>query len=100
MEKYKVIFSPEVIDRLFDVIKYLKTTWSDTVADDFSNTFFEKVQELKANPKTGRIAERNNEVRSIPITKHNRLYYHIKDEFIKLDSLLDTRQSPAKNKFE
>lgn len=100
MEKYKVIYSPEVAERLLDVAAYLKQKWSKSVADNFLLIFFEKIQRLQANPEIGRIAERDNSVRSISITKHDRLYYQFYNDLIKLLSLIDTRQNPSKNKFE
>lgn len=100
MEKYKIIYSPEVVERLFDVAAYLRYKWSNTVAENFLLIFFEKIQKLQINPEIGRIAERDNSVRSISITKHNRLYYQLSNDFIKLLSLIDTRQNPSKNRFE
>jgi hypothetical protein len=38
-------------------------------------------------------------IRSILLTKHNRLFYRIKDETIELLNIFDTRQNPEKQPF-
>ena len=52
------------------------------------------------NPKIGRPAVKIKDVRSISITRHNRLYYKVEKNTIKVITLFDTRQNPSKNKFD
>jgi len=100
MAEYKIIYSPEVTERLEEVFNYVAGKWGLKAADDFILTFLRKIESLKTNPQIGRIAKKENAFRSISITKHNRLYYSFIQDIIMLASLIDTRQDPAKNKFE
>jgi plasmid stabilization system protein ParE len=79
---------------------YLVKNWNLQIAEKFQKIFFAKVELLAKNPKIGRISSRYDYVRSISITKHNRLYYRSDEHTIFLITLFDTRQNPAKNKFE
>jgi plasmid stabilization system protein ParE len=100
MEKYKVIYSPKFWPRLNDILLYLTNKWSAKIADDFLDIFEDKIALLIKNPKTGRKSLKNSTIRSIPITKHNRLYYQVKDNLILIITIFDTRQDPSKNLFE
>jgi plasmid stabilization system protein ParE len=79
---------------------YLVKNWNLQIAEKFQKIFFAKVELLAKNPKIARISSRYDYVRSISITKQNRLYYRSDEHTIFLITLLDTRQNPAKNKFE
>lgn len=100
MAEYQIIYSREVVDRLVDVLDYLEHKWTMKVADHFAFTFFSRIEELKQNPKIGRLSLKDKNIRSIIITRHNQLYYKYNDQNITLASLIDTRQHPSKNKFE
>ncbi len=74
-----------------DVLDYLENKWSIKVADHFGFTFFSRIEEIKQNPKIGRPSLKDKNIRSIIITKHNRLYYTFDNQQIILASLIDTR---------
>ncbi len=74
--------------------------WGVSTAKNFFLTYTIKIDILAKNPKVGRISVKKDTIRSIPITKHNRLYYRIDKKTIFLITIFDTHQDPAKNKFE
>ncbi len=100
MAEYKVIYSPKLWQRLNDLLSYLSTNWGIKVADDFLFVFEQKMNLLMKNPKIGRLSSKRRGIRSISITKHNRVYYQVKKDTIIIATLFDTRQHPSKNKFE
>jgi len=55
---------------------------------------------LASNPKIGIKSKSDKTIRSLLVTKHNRLYFSVDDDKILLLQLFDTRQHPSKNKFE
>lgn len=100
MAKYKIVYAPKFWRRLDDLLNYLTVKWNLKTTDNFLIILFEHISQLEQNPKIGRIAQKDKSIRSINITKHNRLYFQLKDNVIRIITLFDTRQSPAKNKFE
>lgn len=100
MEKYKIIYSPKFWPRINALLSYLKTTWNLKVADDFLKIFTEKVNLLTKNPKIGKPSLKVKGIRSIQITKHNRLYYRATKHVIIIVTLFDNRQNPATNKYD
>jgi plasmid stabilization system protein ParE len=99
VERFTIIYSPKFWPRLNELLSYLKIAWSLKVADDFLNVFSEKINLLSQNPKIGKPSLKVKSVRSIMITKHNRMYYKVSKNFIMVIILFDNRQHPSKNKF-
>ena len=81
------------------VVDYLLSEWSIAVATEFENIVNEKLINLSQYPFTGIKSEKNPLIRSILFTKHNRLYYRIKDNNIELLNIIDTRKDPLQNPF-
>lgn len=54
---------------------YLLKEWSLKVADDFINNLEERVQNLSLFPHIGIASVKDPSIRSIVVTKHNKLYY-------------------------
>jgi plasmid stabilization system protein ParE len=100
MAKYKIKYSKLADKGLLQILDYLTENWSIRIAENFEATFLKKVEILKENPKLGKISSKSHLIRSISITKHNKFYYQISKEIIFLVTIFDTRQDPAKNKFE
>jgi len=100
MAKYKVEYSKLTDKRLVQISEYLMEKWSLSSAEKFHEIFAAKVFLLSQNPKIGKKSSKYDFVRSISITKHNRLYYRFDEHTIFLITIFDTRQDPAKNKFE
>jgi plasmid stabilization system protein ParE len=97
---YEVIISSDVLKNLDAIVFYLEKNWSKKIAMNFLYTFYKKVDIIALNPAASKRSSRYPSIRTILITKHNRLYYEVFDDRIELLQLLDTRQNPEKNKFE
>jgi plasmid stabilization system protein ParE len=83
------------------IIEYLLEEWNEDVALQFIELTEYKVQQLAYHPYIGVLSARDNNVRSILITKHNRLYYRfLSEQIVEIANIFDTRQSPSKNKFD
>jgi plasmid stabilization system protein ParE len=97
---HKVIFSKDVLIRIDAIVFYLEKNWSKTVAKNFLLRFYEKIDTIASNPALGRKSSRYSSIRKILITKHNMLYFEVFNNRIELLQIFDTRQNPAKNKFD
>ena len=99
---YEVIISGDVLKMLDSIVFYLENNWSKKIAKKFLINFYAKVDALVSNPAINPKSSKSKStsIRKMLITKHNMLYYEVHDNTIELLQLFDTRQSPAKNKFE
>jgi plasmid stabilization system protein ParE len=96
---YKIVWTKRAERTMNAVVDYLEFTWSEKVANDFIDNFNTHLSLLKAGVLTGRASSIIN-VRSLLITKHNRLYFRKKGDAIQLLLVFDTRLNPVKNPFE
>lgn len=81
------------------MLYYLETNWGDTVAINFKILLLEKLELLTTQPQIGLEVNSLKNIRSILITKHNRVYYRVEKNKIALLNLIDTRGNPKKNPF-
>ena len=97
---YKIEWSYQSLADMQKVIEYLIIHWSYKIADEFEEITLSRLQRLSEAPLTGILSIVDENVRSILLTKHNRLYYRYKENIITVLNIFDTRQNPTKNKFE
>lgn len=70
--------------------------WYDSVADNFIKKLYETIELLSEKPNSGLKLKEGNNIRTILITKHNRLYYRIEKDKLIIINLIDTRRNPKK----
>ena len=99
MEKYKVVYKKRFEQKFLRLLNYLNTEWGTKVTDNFMVTFQEKITILVSNPNIGKESSVLT-VKSILITKHNRLYYRVKNDVIEILNFYDTRINPRNNPFK
>lgn len=81
------------------IIHYLVTNWSQTTARKFIDLAESRIQTLALFPAIGISSSKEPGVRSIVLTKKNKLYYRVNDSKLEILGIFDTRQNPGKNKF-
>ena len=81
------------------IINYLIENWPGRVVTNFEGMVQKKLKLLSSNCFMGNESKRIINVHSMLLTKHNRLYYRVKNNFIELLNILDTRQNPANNPY-
>ena len=94
---YKIIYKKRLVNKLLKLLGYLKTEWGENVANTFISKLQKRLQTLSKQPYIGVSSSVIKTVRSILITKHNRLFYRIKDNTIEVINMYDTRSNPKKN---
>jgi plasmid stabilization system protein ParE len=99
MEKYQVVYKKRFQQKFLRLLNYLNTEWGIKVTDNFIATFQERITTLISNPNMGKQSS-ILEVRSILITKHNRLYYRVKNDTIEIVNFYDTRINPKNNPYK
>ena len=82
------------------IIGYLKKEWPLKVATTFVSTTQSRIKTLTVFPEIGRASIKSPGVRSILLTKHNKLYYKVAHSKLEILNIFDTRQNPVKNKYD
>lgn len=96
---YLIIVKKRFTNKIVKLLDYLEGEWGKTVADNFLKEIDKRLDTLSEQPFIGAPAAEAKTVRSILITKHNRLYYRIKGKTIEIVNMYDTRMNPKKNPF-
>ena len=96
---YKIRWTAIALEDYEKVIDFLIKMWSVKVAIGFEEIVNKKLANLCGQPFIGIASEKKPMVRSILLTKHNRLYYRITEDTIELLNIFNTRQNPEKNSF-
>ncbi len=95
-----VIFDLEVVLQIQETAEYIEEAFGKNVADKFVNGIFEKARSLSHFPEKGMRSKRFPEVRSIKVSKYNRLYYKVEANEVLVLYLFDQRQDPQKDPYQ
>jgi plasmid stabilization system protein ParE len=82
------------------VVDYLLQEWPIKVASEFVRNVESRIETLSVFPEIGIASLKEPGVRSIILTKHNKLYYKVADNKLEILNIFDTRQNPTKNKYD
>lgn len=93
----KIEWTEPVLQDLETIVFYIQSEWSQALADKFVDELLEKIEGLLGQPFMGMVSRRHADIRSIKISKHNRLYYKIESDKLVLLNIFDLRQHPDKN---
>ena len=96
---YKIKVKKRFTNKVIKLLHYLEGEWNKDIANDFLVKLDKRIINLSGQPFTGLPVGSLHNVRSVLITKHNRLYYRIKGSTIEIVNLYDTRTNPDKNRF-
>ncbi len=96
---YKIIVKKRFTNKVVRLLNYLETQWGKSVADNFLKKIENRLDTLSEQPFIGVPSDVSQSVRSILITKHNRLYYRIKGNRIEVVNMYDTRMNPKSNPY-
>jgi plasmid stabilization system protein ParE len=96
---YQIILKKRFANKLVKLLAYLEQEWSHKVAADFLKKIDYRIQQLSGQPLTGISSEKIEGVRSVSITRHNRLYYKVKSKKVIVLNMYDTRMNPMKKKY-
>jgi len=75
----EVEWTPQALADYYSIIQYLEKFWNTSIAYDFMRLTERRLQSLAEQPLLGLGSEKQPEVRSTLLTKHNRLYIKTKE---------------------
>ncbi len=97
---YQIVYKKRFINKLFKLLDYLTAQWGNSVADNFIIKFQNRMKTLSKQPYTGTPSTAVKTVRSILITRQNRIFYRIAGNVIEVINMYDTRSNPKKNPYQ
>jgi plasmid stabilization system protein ParE len=95
-----VIVKKRFTKKITVLLKYLEKEWGRKTAVAFENKLHKRILQLAEQPYIGKPSEVFPQVRSVLVTKHNRMYYRVQGDCIEIINLYDTRRNPKKNPFQ
>jgi plasmid stabilization system protein ParE len=96
---YQVIFKKRFINKLQKTLLYVEEEWGIGVAEKLLNRLDQRFDTLSRQPLIGASSEKIKGSRSFLFTKHNRIYYRVKDDRIEILNIYDTRINPKRNPY-
>ena len=96
---YQIIVKKRFTNKIVRLLEYLETEWGKTVADNFLKEIDRRLHTFSEQSLMEVAGNDDKTVRSILITKHNRLYYRIKVNTIEIVNMYDTRINPKRNPY-
>jgi plasmid stabilization system protein ParE len=96
---YQLIEKKRFVNKLVNLLQYLENEWGYNVAVKFQSNVDKHLALISDQPYIG-ITTSKQDVRSILITKHNRLFYRISGNKIIILNLYDTRMHPKRNPYK
>lgn len=96
---YQVIYKKRFLNKLDKLLDYLQKEWTESIAFAFLETLLQQLESVSQYPGIGKTTAYEN-VRTIRITKHNRIYYRIEKNKIVILNMIDPRKDPRKNPFK
>ena len=96
---YQIIYKKRFVQKLLDLLIYLKKEWGETSAEKFLAKLQTRLNTLSQQPYIGAPSTAVKEVQSIVLIRHTRIYYRIKNDVIEIINMYDTRSNPKKNPY-
>ncbi len=97
---YEIEWASNALNDYENILNHLITKWSYDIAENFVLKLEKKLETLCSQPLIGIASTSQKNIRSILITKQNRLFYRVKPNQIEILNIFDTRQNPQKNIYE
>lgn len=95
-----VVWTENAIEDYRLVVDYILQGWPVDIATRFIDKVEKRLETLSVFPNIGIPSSKEDKVKAIVVTEHNKLYYRVTEEFIEVLNLFDTRQDPQKNKYD
>jgi plasmid stabilization system protein ParE len=96
----QIVWTENGLEDYKQVVDYLLQEWPIKVASEFVTNVDSRIETLSVFPEIGIASVKEPAVRSIILTRHNKLYYKISEHTLEILNIFDSRQNPAKNKYD
>lgn len=93
----KIEWTEPVLQDLETIVSYIEIEWSQAIAEKFVEELLERIETLSGQPFMGMVSRKSPNIRSIKVSRYNRLYYKVENDKLVLLNIFDLRQHPDKN---
>jgi plasmid stabilization system protein ParE len=97
---YQIIFKKRFQNKLEKLFNYIESEFGLLVAQKFAKQLDKKLLTIQQQPSIGQPSVHLENVRSIRVRNHNRLYYRIESNKIVILNMYDTRMNPKRNRLK
>lgn len=97
---YKIKKSKEFLNNVLGIQNYIEKEWGIKSAEKFQTILDSKIDLLSLYPRIGIKTNKGKNIRKLNITKHNKIYYRIKNNEIVILTLFESKQNLKRNKYE
>ena len=97
---YQIVVTENFVASVANTVHWLETEWPSQSALKFEKTLKAVIERISKNPGIGKISTYFENIRSLLVTRHNRIYYKIEGDTIFLLELFETKQSPLRNQYD
>lgn len=87
----KVVWAPQAIQDLANVLEYLLDTYAEAVSDNFTYALENQITIISVHPELGLSSRKSPNIRRILITEHNAMFYSLEGDDILIRKIIDTR---------
>jgi len=94
----KIRWTEEATNNLENIILYLETNWTPKEQKKFFQKLEKQLFLLSLYPEAYPLSQKMTKIHRCVLTKNLTIYYTIKDDYLVLLSIFDTRQHPSKAK--
>ena len=94
----EVIWLPQAENDLDEILRYLQQKWGERVLEEFIVKLERIIKLICEQPTMFRHSSKMN-IHQVLVTKHNLLFYRIKENNIEILTLFDTRRNPTTKPF-
>ncbi|GEP52827.1 hypothetical protein FNO01nite_34990 [Flavobacterium noncentrifugens] len=95
---YKIFWTDFALRELEKTIEYLEKNWTERELRNLASEIEKTLTLLSHNPNLFQSSDIKKEIRRVVVSKHNTLYYRVKNNTIEIISFFSNRQSPKKRK--
>jgi plasmid stabilization system protein ParE len=97
---YEIIVKKRFTNKVTKLLIYLEKQWGEAVAQKFLQKLDRQIERIHLHPHTGIQVKNFKQTHSVLVTKHNRMFYRIKNNTVEIINMYDTRRDPKKNPYE
>ena len=94
----KIRWTEEATKNLENIIIYLETNWTTKELKKFFQKLEKQFLLLSIFPEAYPLSQKKKNIHRCVLTKNLTIYYTVKDDYLVLLSIFDTRQDPVKLK--
>ncbi len=93
---FDIKWTNHALKELVETFEYLENNWTETELQKLSIKLEKIIELISKNPDLFQKSNIEKDVRRAVITKHNSLYYRIKNQTVEILSFFSNRKNPDK----